>query len=433
MSEEKKYEPEKDFWVQAIRDDILKEMSLKKRYAFLNNNLMAALQTNEMNFLRKVQRFCLRYEKKVKHSDSEDIYDWIPDFGKKGFVTRAHSFEECDLNYKPAGLTAEMMRCLAVDMFDPQLNMAMGASVLAINPVHEHHENMDHRIQAMKEMASGVHPGCICITEPERGSDATRMLTISERRDDGLVINGEKIYNTNAPKSKYAVVYGTTEANNPKTMTQSLVEIPAEGMSIERVHVPWVWKIHIGHEVFKDVFVPNDYILGDVGRGMAHLFEGLVPERIGIAVLDIAQCWGAVAHAAIYANLREQMGKAILLHQGVGFLLTDAWAKTTNLTLSLLNFCRAFDEKMEKFEGKIPKMIQGALVASASQLKYHCALLTERICYDMANLMGGAGVGDNTLMHDLVGISRIQEVVGGTRQIQQYIMSRSLRTLWKMG
>lgn len=50
----------------------------------------------------------------------------------------------------------------------------------------------------------------------------------------------------------------------------------------------------------------------------------------------------------------------------------------------------------------------------------------------MANLMGGAGVCDNTLMWDLVGISRIQEIVGGTRQIQQYIISMANRQLWKM-
>ncbi|GAB4308696.1 MAG: hypothetical protein Kow0069_07210 [Promethearchaeota archaeon] len=430
VTEEKKFKPEKAFWVQAIKDEILAEMTLKKRYHFLNNNLMAALEPDEKNFLNKVQRFCLRMERKVDHT--EDFYEWIPKFGEQGFVTRAHSFSECGLDYRPFGMVADMMRCLAVDFFDPQFNMAMGATVLAINPVHEHHEGIPVRMQALKEMATGQAAGAILITEPERGSDATRQLTLAERRDDGIVLNGTKIYNTNAPKAKWLVVYGTAEQNNPKTMCQCLVEVPCEGLTIERVNIPWVPKVFIGREELRDVFVPNERVLGDIGRGMAHLFEGLVPERIGIAVLNMAECWNAVTHAAIYSNLREQMGKPILLHQGVGFTLTDAWAKTTNLTLALLNFGRSYDEKFEKFGGEIPKAIQGALVASASQLKYHCAILAERICYEMANLMGGAGVCDNTLMHDLVGVSRIQEVVGGARQIQQYIMSRALRTLWKM-
>jgi len=72
------------------------------------------------------------------------------------------------------------------------------------------------------------------------------------------------------------------------------------------------------------------------------------------------------------------------------------------------------------------------MVASASQLKYHAAKMSRKVCYECANLMGGAGLCDNTLMHDYLNISRIQEIVGGSRQIQQYIMSLSLRTLFKM-
>ncbi|MFX1444447.1 MAG: acyl-CoA dehydrogenase family protein, partial [Promethearchaeota archaeon] len=115
-----------------------------------------------------------------------------------------------------------------------------------------------------------------------------------------------------------------------------------------------------------------------------------------------------------------------------GFLLTDLWAKTTTLTLGLLKFCEAFDEKMEKFGGHIPKNISQALVAGASQLKYQAAWLSKDVCYECANSMGGAGLCDNTLMHDLLNISRIQEIVGGSRQIQNYVMSMALRTLYKM-
>jgi len=112
--------------------------------------------------------------------------------------------------------------------------------------------------------------------------------------------------------------------------------------------------------------------------------------------------------------------------------LTDLWAKTTNLTLGLLKFCESYDEKMEKFGGVLPKNIAQALVASASMLKYHTTALSKDICYESANLMGGAGLCDNTLMNDLLNISRIQEIVGGSRQIQQYIMSMALRQLYKM-
>ena len=65
-------------------------------------------------------------------------------------------------------------------------------------------------------------------------------------------------------------------------------------------------------------------------------------------------------------------------------------------------------------------------------MKSQSAKMVERICYECANLMGGAGACDNTLMEDLLGISRIQEMGGGTRQMQQYIMSLAIRRLFKM-
>ena len=215
-------------------------------------------------------------------------------------------------------------------------------------------------------------------------------------------------------------------------MAQFLVNTNWEGWRCERVYIPYVDKLYLGHEYLENLRVPNEYILGHVGKGREHLFEVLVPERIGIACGAISQCWGAVSHAAIYANMRRQFDQEILKFQGVGFLLTDLWAKTTNLTLGLLKFCEEYDKKMEKFEGHIPANISRALVASASQFKYHCTNLSKEICYEAANLMGGAGLSDNTLMQDYVNISRIQEIVGGSRQIQQYIMSMALRQIFKM-
>jgi alkylation response protein AidB-like acyl-CoA dehydrogenase len=246
------------------------------------------------------------------------------------------------------------------------------------------------------------------------------------------LLNGEKIYNTNAPKSKWAVIYATTEQNNGNKMAQFCVNTSWNGWKCERVFIPWVPKVHLGHEKFENLKVPKEYILGPVGKGREHLFEGLVPERIGIAAMAIAECWGALAHAAIYANMRKQFDQEILKFQGVGFLLSELWAKATNLTWGIMKFCESFDEKMEKFGGKLPANISQALVASASQFKFHCTATTREVCYECANLMGGAGLCDNTLMHDYLNISRIQEIVGGSRQIQQYIMSMALRQLFKM-
>jgi alkylation response protein AidB-like acyl-CoA dehydrogenase len=351
------------------------------------------LEPKEFNFLKKVQKFCMRFEKKneITHGPDEDVYEWIPAFGAAGYITRAHNFEMCDVNYDYYGATAELMRCLAIDFFDPQFSLAGGATVLAVNPIYEHHENIPIRLEIMKKMVTGETPGAILITEPERGSDAVHMLTTCDEQDDGsFLLNGEKIFSTNGPKSEYVVAYATAEKNNGNTMAQFLIDTSWDGWNCERVFIPYVPKVWLGKETLNNLRVPKDYVLGGVGKGREHLFEGLVPERIGIAIDCVAQCWNAVAHAAIYANNRQQFNQMILKFQGVGFLLTDLWARLTNVTLGLLMFCKNYDSKMEKFGGTLPRNISQALVASASQFKYHTAKRASEICYEAGNLMGGA-------------------------------------------
>ncbi len=437
MAEEKK-EKAPTFMTQVVNEDILKNLSLKKRYAWLRANMMSALTDDEMNFFDEVGRFCLKQERKVNHW-KDDVYNWIPEFGAAGFVTRGQNFPEVGLDWgDKAGLTYEMMRCMAVDSFDPQFNMGMGATVLAINPIKAHHDKRAVPLEALKDLVSGKNTGAILITEPERGSDSLHPLTKTDANPDGsFTVNGVKAFNTNAAASscKWLVLYGTTDPASPDAqnkMTQLLIQVPNDAVKIERVYIPWVSKLKLGKETITNCKVPADQVLGGVGKGRDHQFEGLVPERLGIAILDAAECWGTLAYAGLYANQRLQFGKPILTLQGAGFTLCEWWAKTANYSMAVLRFCEQFDAKMKKFNGQLPTNLSMALVASAAQLKYEGAALADRVCYEMANLMGGAGVCDNTLMQDYLGVSRIQEVVGGTRQIMLYIMSMSQRQLFKM-
>jgi len=329
-------------------------------------------------------------------------------------------------------MTTEFMRILAMDFFDPQLTMATGATAISVNPILLHHENVEKRLKALKELVTGEKIGCICITEPERGSDAVHMLTTCEEQGDGsFIVNGEKIYQTNGSKAGWAVLYAVTEKNNGNTMAQFLVDTSSEGWKAERLNIPWTPRMHVAKETLTDLTIPLDCVLGKPGDGRSHLFEGLNLERLTIVCLNTAEAWNAISHAVIYANMRKQFNKEILKYQGVGFTLADLWAQTMNMTLSTLNVCRMIDEKMEKF-GTLPKDFNLALGTTASQLKFLSAKLCERVVYETANLMGGAGVCDNTLMQDLLGITRLQEIGGGTRQVQSHIMSSALRQLFKL-
>ena len=418
--------------VQCIDDEILEKLSLKTRNKFLNYNLMSYLKPKHLDFLKQAQKFFETFEKTNNITHNEDFYEWIPEIGKNGYISRLHKFEDIGLNYEPYGMTSEFMRILAMDFFDPQLTMSTGATAITVNPILLHHENVEIRLKALKELVTGEKIGCICITEPERGSDAVHMLTTCEEQDNGsFILNGEKIYQTNGSKADWAVVYAVTEMNNGNTMAQFLVDTSGEGWTAERLNIPWTPRMHVAKESFTNLTVPLDCVLGKPGDGRSHLFEGLNLERLTIVCLNTAEAWNAISHAVIYANMRKQFNKEILKYQGVGFTLADLWAQTMNMTLSTLNVCQMIDDKMEKL-GTLPKDFNLALGTTASQLKFLSAKLCERVVYEAANLMGGAGVCDNTLMQDLLGITRLQEIGGGTRQVQSHIMSSALRQLFKL-
>jgi alkylation response protein AidB-like acyl-CoA dehydrogenase len=213
-------------------------------------------------------------------------------------------------------------------------------------------------------------------------------------------------------------------------MAQFLVDTSWDGWSAERINIPWTPRMHVSKESFVNLKIPPECVLGKPGEGRSHLFEGLNLERLTIVCLNTAQAWNAISHAVIYANMRKQFDKEILKYQGVGFPLSDLWAQTTSLTLATLNVCKMIDDKMEQLS-TLPKEFNLALGTTASQLKLLSAKLSERVVYECANLMGGAGVCDNTLMHDLLGISRLQEIGGGTRQVQSHILTTTLRNMFK--
>lgn len=418
--------------VQCINDEILEKLCLKNRYNFLNNNLINILKPESLSFLKIAQDFYLKFENKYNITHNEDFYEWFPEIGREGLITRVNRFSDVGLNYEPYGLTADFMRYLATDFFDPQLGFGILSSVLAINPLIFHHEDIDVRLKALKDLVTGEKVGCICITEPERGSDAVHMLTTCEQHDNGdFSLNGEKIYQTNGPKADLAVIYAVLEKDNGNTMGQFLVDTSWEGWSVERVNIPWTPRLFLGKETFTNLRVPMDYVLGKPGLGRDHLFEGLNLERLSIVFINLSEAWNALSHAVIYANMRKQFDKEIIKYQGVGFPLADMWAKTMSLTLATLHICQIIDEKKEKF-GTIPQNLNLSLVTTASQLKFQSAELSERVCYKCADLMGGAGLCDNTLMSDLLGISRTWQVGGGTSQIQKHIMTSALRQMFKL-
>ncbi|MHA2175118.1 MAG: acyl-CoA dehydrogenase family protein [Candidatus Hodarchaeales archaeon] len=419
---------------QLLSDEQLEQLSLSRQYGIFNANMMMILSDDDKEFVGKIQNVCLEKEEEIGGTPGHnklDIYDLFPWAGSHGLINRTNEYPHRD--DLEIGLKPEILRQWTMDIFNPQLSMALGASVLAINPIAHHNEGREPLVKDLEGLLDGTKIGCIGITEPLQGSDAVNMTVKAEKVDDGVIINGDKCYTTNSPKADLVVVYAVYNPDDPRgTMIQGVSHKDwPTGFKAERLGIPSVSKIHIGRTIFKDSHIPTDYITGDNGAGYDILFEGLVPERIGIAAECVGNMWGAFTLASIYSTIRKQFKEKILRHQAVGMSVMAKYHARLNVaTMALLKLAETYDAKKEELADIPPTM--NPLVATASHMKEYCALLNHELCYELMHAMGGTGVTDQTKMPQHQGLSEISEVVGGTRNVQLLIGSRTINTMVKM-
>ncbi|MFX0134869.1 MAG: acyl-CoA dehydrogenase family protein [Candidatus Hodarchaeota archaeon] len=414
-----------DMQEKIIKDEILEKMSLKNAFTILNDNLYAMLNDEEQGFCNELQNFCLELNPRI--DKSKDVYVLFPELGKGGYIQRINKWRD----FTPYGMKKEILTALHLSILDPQLELARLASgILCGNPTfhyYHHGGESDEIYKVQDELISGQKIGCIGITEPERGSDAVNMTTECSKTDDGVIFNGEKVFTTNGPKADYFCCYGVYDTSVPrKSMVQAMIKRDF-GVETKRLKINSVPRVHIAHTFLNNIKVPKDYILADDGEGYLRLFEGLVPERLGIMGSGTGICWGALIYAIIYANLRRQFGQQIIKYQGVGFTLADLLSQTTAATSLALQAATIYDEKVlfaEKKNAAAEKWVAGV----SSQGKYILSKLTHTVCYEVQQQMGGISVvSDNTPVDEFMDTSKIEEVIGGARNIQLFIIQNSLR------
>jgi alkylation response protein AidB-like acyl-CoA dehydrogenase len=412
------------FQEKIINDEILEKMSLENVFKIFNDNIFPMLNEEEVEYCNKLQEFCIKLKPKI--DKSKDVYGLLPELGDHGYVQRINPWRD----FKPYGMKKEVLLGTHMSILDPQLELARVASgILAGNPTfhyYEHGGTYDTPRRVQEELLSGRKIGCIGITEPERGSDAVNMTTTCTKTDDGVIYNGEKVYTTNGPKADYFVCYGVYDTTAPReTMVQSIIAREF-GVRTERLKISSVPRVHIAHTILDNVKVPKDYILADDGLGYTRLFAGLVPERLSIMGSGIGICWAGLIYGIIYTNLRKQFGKPVIRYQGVGYGLADLLSKSTAATSLALQAATIYDEKILFSESPSKQAVKWVAAAS-SQGKYYVAKLTHEICYEVQQQVGGISVTDNTPIDELMDVSKIEEVIGGARNIQLLIIQGQLQ------
>ena len=168
------------------------------------------------------------------------------------------------------------------------------------------------------------------VTEPNAGSDTSRISTRAEKRGDKWIINGQKVWSTNAQNAQKILLLTRTSPRDERRpfdgMTLFFVDLDRAHCTIRKIDKLGRAAVDSNEVFISDLEATDDDIVGEVGKGFYHLLDGLNPERIVLAMEAIGIGRFALKRAAQYANERIVFDRPIGQNQAIAHPLAEAWA-----------------------------------------------------------------------------------------------------------
>ena len=265
----------------------------------------------------------------------------------------------------------------------------------------------------LPDLASGKKLASFGLTEAEAGSDAGATRTTAELRDGQWVVNGSKIFITNAGTDISACVTITARTGEDE-ISNLVVPSGTEGYSVSEPMRKMGWRASDTRELsFRDCAVPEGNLLGEQGAGLRQFLEILDGGRISVAAMGLGLAQGAFELASSYARERKQFGKPISTFQAIQFKLADM---TTEI---------------EAARGLVYKAAwlkdQGRPFAqSAAMAKLYTGELAHRVANHALQIHGGYGFMDEYAISRLYRDQKVLEIGEGTNEVQRLVIARHL-------
>ncbi len=261
-------------------------------------------------------------------------------------------------------------------------------------------------------LAKGEKIGAFGLTEPNAGSDAGGTETTAVLQGDHYILNGEKIFITNAPKADTYVIFAvTTPGIGTKGISAFIVEKGWEGFTFgDHYDKLGIRSSSTAQLLFNDVKVPKENLLGKEGEGFKIAMSTLDGGRIGIASQALGIAQGAYEHALEYAKEREQFGKPIAHQQVISFKLADM---ATKLRAARLLVYTAAELK----EAHIPYGMESAMA------KQYASDICLEVVNDALQIFGGTGYLKGMEVERAYRDAKICTIYEGTNEIQRLVIA----------
>lgn len=259
--------------------------------------------------------------------------------------------------------------------------------------------------------ASGKLFGCFGLTEPNSGSDAAAMSTTAVEDGDYYILNGSKMWITNAGIADVAVVYAKTDKNaGAKGITAFLVDRGTPGFSTKDIHDKLGLRAsNTGEIILDNARVHKSKILGSVGKGFSIAMATLDNGRYSVAAGCVGSARAALDYARKYAKERIQFGKMIASHQLVQQMIADM---AVDIECGKLLVYKAGHVK-----NKGLRSTKEVCIA-----KYFCSEMVNRVAYKAIQIFGGYGFSGEYPVEKIYRDARVNTLYEGTSQIQQLLI-----------
>jgi acyl-CoA dehydrogenase/citronellyl-CoA dehydrogenase len=277
------------------------------------------------------------------------------------------------------------------------------------------HGTPAQRDRWLAPLAAGEAVAAIAVTEPGTGSDVARVSTTARRTPDGWVLNGRKMFITNAGLADVVVVAARTGDAGRAGLSLFLVERGTAGLSLGRPLPKMGWRSSDTREVLlDDLALPTDALLGTEDRGFYQIMEGFQLERVALSAMGIGHAAECLDLARNYAGQREAFGEPLTHLQTIRHRLA---AMEVELEAARLVTYQA----AARLDAAHPDAAR-----SVARAKYLAAISANRIVDDAVQLFGGAGFVEESPVARHYRDARILRIGGGTDEIQLEILTRGM-------
>jgi len=285
---------------------------------------------------------------------------------------------------------------------------------LCATPIYENGTE-EQKMKYLPKLCSGEWIGAFGLTEPNAGTDAAAQQTFAEEKEDHFVLNGNKIFITNAEYAHVYVVFAMTDkSQGTRGITAFIVEKGTPGFSIGKKELKMGIRGSATCElIFENCIVPKENLLGRVGGGFKIAMKTLDGGRIGIASQALGIAQGAMDETVKYTKERKQFGRSIAQFQNTQFQLADLQCRiqASRLLVRLASW---------KKDMKMPYTMESA------QAKLYCAETAMDMTTKAVQFHGGYGYTREYPVERMMRDAKITEIYEGTSEVQRLVIASNL-------